>query len=148
MYDRYLVKEGSLENEVKDGKITGFKFKVHIGDYRGAFLSLVRGYYINVDGEEYPVETQKFEINGKAPRSFDELKWCAWEHWDYDDWAILHVEKEGGLAPGMHRLTIVQGVMTQYGWADHDQEWIDNTPDPIELGGKQDRPFVFNLEVK
>ena len=147
MYDRYLVKDGSLKNEVKDGKVIGFTFDVHVGDYRGCFLSLVRGYYIDVDGTEYPIESQTFEVNGKEPRSFDEIKWCAWEHWDYDDWATIHVAKEGGLTPGTHRLTIMQGVMTQYGWADHDQEWIDNPPDPREMGGKQDKPFIFEMEV-
>ena len=147
MYDRYLVKDGSLRNEVKDGKVVGFAFDVHIGDYRGPFVSLVRGYYIDVDGVEYPMDVQKFEVNGKI-RTYDELALCPWEHWDYDDWATIHVEKEGGLEKGGHKLTIMQGIMMQYGWAAHDQAWIDNPPDPREMGGKQDRPFVFELTVE
>ena len=148
MYDRYLVKDGSLRNEVKDGKIVGFAFDVHIGDYRGPFVSLIRGYYVNVDGVEYPMDVQTFEINGKGPRTYDQLKLCAWEHWDYDDWATIHVACEGGLAKGPHQLTIMQGIMMQYGWADHDQEWIDNPPDPREMGGKQEEPYVFDLVVE
>lgn len=148
MYDRYLVKERSLHNEVKDGKTVGFAFQVHIGDYRGCFVSLVRGYYINVDGVEYPLESQRFEINGKAPRTYGELAKCCWEYWDYDEWATIHVEKEGGLSAGEHDLTIMQGVMSQYGWAAHDQEWIDNPPDPREMGGKQDKPYVFKMTVE
>ncbi len=74
MYDRYLVKDGSLRNEEKDGKIVGFAFDVHIGDYRGPFVSLIRGYYVNVDGVEYPMDVQTFEINGKGPRTYDLLK--------------------------------------------------------------------------
>ena len=116
MFDSFMVKEGSLENVVKDGFVIGFKFKVHIGEYRGCFLSLVHGYYIEVDGEEFPRSLQKFEINGKPPRTFDEIKKAVWEHWDYDDYATLYVQKPGGLSAGKHRLGIMQGLMTQYGW--------------------------------
>ena len=74
MFDSYLIREDSLENTVEDGKITGFKFAVRIADYRGCFLSLHNGYYIECDDVVYPRELQKFEINGKAPRDFNEIK--------------------------------------------------------------------------
>ena len=148
MFDSFMVKEGSLENVVKDGFIIGFKFKVHIGEYRGCFLSLVHGYYIEVDGEEFPRSLQKFEINGKPPRTFDEIKKAVWEHWDYDDYATLYVQKPGGLSAGKHRLGIMQGLMTQYGWQPHDQEWIDNTPEPKDMVGKQAEVYYFDMEVR
>mgnify|MGYP003093656927 CR=1 FL=1 len=148
MFDSFMVKEGSLENVVKDGFVIGFKFKVHIGEYRGCFLSLVHGYYIEVDGEEYPRSLQKFEINGKPPRTFDEIKKAVWEHWDYDDYATVYVQKPGGLSKGKHRLGIMQGLMTQYGWMPHDQEWIDHTPEPKEMVGKQAEVYYFDMEVK
>ncbi len=69
MFDNFLIRENSLENVYRDGKAVGFKFAVRIADYRGCFLSLHNGYYIQCDGVEYPREVQKFEINGKAPRS-------------------------------------------------------------------------------
>lgn len=62
--------------------------------HRGCFLSLHNGYYICVDGKVYPKELQKFEINGKAPRSFDELKACVNEVWNYGDGGIVYIEKE------------------------------------------------------
>ncbi len=148
MFDSFMVKEGSLENVVKDGFVIGFKFKVHIGEYRGCFLSLVHGYYIEVDGEEFPRSLQKFEINGKPPRTFDEIKKAVWEHWDYDDYATLYVQKPGGLSAGKHRLGIMQGLMTQYGWQPHDQEWIDNTPEPKDMVGKQAEVYYFDMEVR
>ena len=74
MFDSFLIREDSLKNVEQDGKIVGFKFGVRIADYRGAILSLHNGYYVSVDGVEYPREVQKFEINGKPPRSFEELK--------------------------------------------------------------------------
>ena len=96
MYDSFLVREGSLANVYEDGKAVGFKFDGRIGEYRGCFLSLVHGYYVNMDGGEYPRSVQKFEVNGKAPRTFEEIKKATWEHWDYGDFATLYVEKEGG----------------------------------------------------
>ncbi len=130
MFDSFLIRGDSLENTVENGKVTGFKFAVRIADYRGAFLSLHNGYYIEVDGVVYPREVQRFEINGKGPRDFQEIKTCVWEHWDYDDEGIVWVAKEGGLTPGMHHIGLQQSVLAQYGYGAHDQEWIDNPPVP------------------
>jgi hypothetical protein len=94
MFDRYLIRKDSLENVKTDGKVTGFKFAVRIADYRGCFLSLHNGYYLECDGVEYPVDKQKFEINGKLPRRFEDIKKCVWEHWNYDDEGYVYVEKE------------------------------------------------------
>lgn len=130
MFDSFLIREDSLENVEKDGKIVGFKFGVRIADYRGAILSLHNGYYVSVDGVEYPREVQKFEINGKPPRSFEELKTCVWEHWDFDDEGMLYIEKEGGLAPGTHHIGLQQSILAAYGYMPTDEEWIKNPPVP------------------
>lgn len=130
MFDNFLIRSNSLENVMEDGKVTGFKFAVRIADYRGAFLSLHNGYFIDVDGVVYPREVQKFEVNGKPPRTFEEIKKCVWEHWDFDDEAYVYVMKDGGLAPGEHIIGLQQSVLSQYGYHPHDQEWIDNPPTP------------------
>ena len=150
MFDSFLIKEGSLENFVENGKVAGFKFAVRIADYRGAFLSLHNGYFIEVDGTVYPREVQKFEINGKAPRDFEEIKKAVWEHWDYDDYGIGWVYAEGGLSAGMHHVGLQQSVLAQYGYGAHDQEWIDNPPVPgMGAGsGKTRNICYYDLEVK
>jgi hypothetical protein len=51
MFDQFLIRKDSLENDYEDGKAVGFRFAVRIADYRGCFLSLHNGYYISVDGE-------------------------------------------------------------------------------------------------
>ena len=130
MFDSFLIREDSLKNVEKDGKIVGFKFGVRIADYRGAILSLHNGYYVSVDGVEYPRSVQKFEINGKPPRSFEELKACVWEHWDFDDEGMLYIEKEGGLAPGIHHIGLQQSILAAYGYMPTDEEWIKNPPVP------------------
>jgi hypothetical protein len=130
MLDNFLIREDSLQNFTEDGKVSGFKFSVRLADYRGCFLSLHNGYYIICDGIEYPKASQRFEINGKAPRSFEEIKTCIWEHWDYDDEGFVYIQKNGGLAPGKHTIGLQQSVLSQYGYMPWDEEWVKNPPVP------------------
>ncbi len=130
MFDQYLIVKDSLKNDVVDGKVVGFQFQVRIADYRGCFLSLHNGYFIEVDGVQYPKNVQKFEINGKAPRDFDEIKTCVWEHWNYDDAGVVHIAKEGGLTPGSHHIGLQQSILAQYGYMPWDEEWVKNPPVP------------------
>lgn len=150
MFDQYLIRKDSLMNTVENGKVTGFKFAVRIADYRGCFLSLHNGYYISVDGVEYPKAVQKFEINGKAPRDFEEIKTCVWEHWNFDDEGWVHVAKEGGLEPGMHKVGLQQSVLAQYGYMPWDEEWVKNPPVPGSGAGagKTASICMFDLELQ
>lgn len=150
MFDQYFVRKDSLHNDVVDGEVVGFSFAAKITDYRGCFLSLHNGYYVELDGVEYPRELQSFEINGKAPRSFDEIKTCVWEHWNYDDEGIIHVKLPGGIGAGKHTLRVQQSVLSQYGYFPHDEEWVKNPPIPGhgEGGGKTDVICEFELELQ
>lgn len=128
MFDQFLIRKDSLENVTENGRVTGFRFAVRIADYRGCFLSLHNGYYLTVDGVEYPNDLQKFQINGKEPRSYEELKSCCWEHWDYDDEGFVYVKKDGGLSAGMHHVGIQQSILAQYGYMPWDEEWVLHPP--------------------
>ena len=130
MFDQFLIRKDSLENVTENGRVTGFRFAVRIADYRGCFLSLHNGYYLTVDGVEYPNDLQKFQINGKEPRSYEELKSCCWEHWDYDDEGFVYVQKDGGLSAGMHHVGIQQSILAQYGYMPWDEEWVLHPPAP------------------
>ncbi|MCI8895909.1 MAG: hypothetical protein HFI42_02115 [Lachnospiraceae bacterium] len=150
MFDQYLIRKDSLCNVYEDGKAVGFKFAVRIADYRGCFLSLHNGYYINCDGVEYPRELQKFEINGKPPRDFEEIKTCVWEHWNYDDEGFVYVAKEGGLAPGRHTIGLQQSILAQYGYMPWDEEWLKNPPVPGSGAGAGKTAVIctFDLELQ
>lgn len=150
MFDQFLIRKDSLSNVYENGKAVGFKFAVRIADYRGCFLSLHNGYYINCDGTEYPKSLQKFEINGKAPRDFEEIKTCVWEHWNYDDEGFVHVAKEGGLKPGKHTIGLQQSILAQYGYMPWDEEWVKNPPEPGSGAGagKTAAICAFELELQ
>lgn len=147
MFDQYLIRKDSLENVTEAGRLTGFKFAVRIADYRGCFLSLHNGYYITCDGVEYPVSKQSFEINGKGPRSFEEIKTCVWEHWNYDDEGYVYVEKEGGLSSGIHVIGLQQSVLAQYGYMPWDEEWIKNPPVPGKGSGAGKTGTICTFEL-
>ena len=150
MFDSFLIRADSLENFTENGKVAGFKFAVRIADYRGCILSLHNGYYIEVDGEVFPREVQRFEINGKEPRTFEELKKAVWEHWDYDDEGIVWVYKDGGLAPGKHHIGLQQSILAAYGYMPTDEAWVKEPPVPGSGAGagKTRNICYYDLEVK
>jgi hypothetical protein len=149
MFDQYLIRKDSLENVYENGKAIGFKFAVRIADYRGCFLSLHNGYYIECDGVQYPKKLQKFEINKNYPRDFDEIKKCVWEHWNYDDEGYVYVEKENGLSSGKHSILLQQSILAQYGYMPWDDEWLKNPPEPGDGSGagKTANICEFKLEL-
>jgi hypothetical protein len=147
MFDNYLIRADSLRNDHRDGVVVGFSLAVRIANYRGVFLSLHTGYFLEVDGELFPVSAQSFAINGKPPRGFDEIKGCVWEHWDYDDEAILHVAKPGGLAPGAHTVRFQQCVIAAYGYLPTDEEWVKAPPTPGTGAGSDKTPQVITYHL-
>ena len=150
MYDSYLVVKDSLKNDVENGKVTGFSFGMRLSNYRGNYLSLFNGFYVKVDGVVYPVETQFVEVNGKPPRSYEELKKCCWEQWRMQDIAYMHIKKEGGLEPGVHKIEYMQCCLAAYGYTPNDEAYVTNPPKPGDGkgGGKTSRVNVYELELQ
>lgn len=147
MFDNYLIRADSLRNDIVDGQVVGFSLAVRIANYRGVFLSLHTGYFLEVNGTVYPREVQTFEINGKPPRSFDEIKSAVWEHWDYDDEAILHIRKPGGLTPGEHVIRFQQCVIAAYGYMATDEDWVNAPPAPGTGAGSDKTPQVITYRL-
>lgn len=149
MFDNFLIRKDSLKNDIdEDGNVIGFQFAVRNANYRGVFLSLHNGYYIDLDGEEFSREKQKFEINGEVPRDFEAIKTAVWEHWDYDDEGIVHIEKKGGLKPGKHVLSFQQSVLAAYGYMPTDEEWVENPPTPGSGAGSDKTRNIVKYELE
>lgn len=147
MFDNLLIRPNSLRNEERDGDVIGFTLAVRIANYRGVYLSLHNGYFLEVDGIRYPNDVQTFEINGKPPRTYQQLKKAVWEHWDYDDEAILHVAAPGGLAPGEHVIRFQQSVLAAYGYRPTDEEWVHSPPEPGTGAGSDKTPHIVTYRI-
>lgn len=150
MFDQYIVNENSLKNVVKNNEVIGFTFNTRIADYRGCFVSLHNGYFIKIDGVEYPVNKQRIKLNDKPFRTYQEVKEAVNEFWNFDDEAIVFVEKEGGLSVGEHTLEFQQSILTQYGYMPWDEEWVKNPPIPGSGAGagKTLNICKFKVEMK
>ncbi|KAA9014682.1 MULTISPECIES: C-glycoside deglycosidase beta subunit domain-containing protein [Sphingobium] len=147
MFDNYLIRADSLRNDVIDGEIVGFQMAVRIANYRGVYLSLHTGYFLEVDGTLYPREAQSFEVNGKPPRGFDEIKAAVREHWDYDDEAILHIRAPGGLSAGAHVVRFQQCVIAAYGYLPTDEAWVKEPPTPGTGAGSDKTPQIITYHL-
>jgi Domain of unknown function (DUF6379) len=147
MFDNLLIRANSLRNDVSDGETVGFQLAVRIVNYRGVYLSLHNGYYLSVDGVDYPTSVQTFEINGKPPRSFVELRDAVHEHWDFDDEAILHVNAPGGLRSGEHVVRFQQSVLAAYGYMPTDDEWVRDPPVPGTGAGSDKTPYIVTYTL-
>ena len=148
MFDSFMVRSDSLGNVQENGQTVGFRFAIRLANYRGIYLSLVNGFYVNMDGVEYAPEALTLGVNGKPPRTMEELAICCFEHWDLQDEAWLYVKKPGGLEKGMHRLGYLPSTMDAYGYQAHDAEWVKNPPKPGAGGGKTFRVCWYDLELK
>ena len=147
MFENFLIRTNSLRNETQNGRVIGFVLAVRHANYRGCYLSLHNGYYLEVDGIEYPTSLQSFEINGKPPRNFEEIRTAVHEHWDYDDEGMLHVVHPGGLAPGKHIVRLQQSVLAAYGYLPTDQEWVKNPPKPGSGAGSDKTPQIVSYAL-
>lgn len=147
MFDNLLIRPNSLRNEERDGDVIGFTLAVRIANYRGVYLSLHNGYFLEVDGIRYPNDVQTFEINGKPPRTYQQLEKAVWEHWDYDDEAILHVAVPGGLAPGEHIIRFQQSVLAAYGYLPTDEEWVNAPPEPGTGAGSDKTLHIVTYRI-
>lgn len=148
MFDRYLVRADSLQNVSRNGKTIGFCLAVRPANYRGCYLSLHAGYFLEIDGVEFPVSAQSFEINGQPPRSFDVTRHAVHEHWDYDDEAVVHVELPGGLATGPHKVRFQQCVLAAYGYLPTDEAWIKQPPKPGTGAGSDKTPMIIDYTLE
>ena len=149
MCDSFLVRSDSLKNDVADGKIIGFQFGVRVANYRGVLLSLCSGFLVRADGVEYPESDLTLGVNGKPPRTLDEIAKAHFEHWDLQHEGTIHVKKDGGLAPGKHIVEYLPVTLYGYGYRAMDEEWVTNPPKPGDFGGGKTHSVCrFELDLQ
>jgi len=113
MFDRYMIVEDAVRNVRRDGKAVGFEFGARIAYYRGLGLSMVEGLDVTVDGEKVPRENLRFAVGDKT-FTLDKMETEYEARWEFGEVATVTVLKDGGLAPGEHRLELVENLRVAY----------------------------------
>ena len=105
MVQRVVYDPNGFKNVEKDGKVIGYSFGYKAQYYRGFCPSIVRGVKITVDGEEAPQDAITFTNKGET-FTLDQLTTVVDPdmRWEYGEYAVFTVLKEGGLAAGKHHL--------------------------------------------
>jgi hypothetical protein len=94
-----------FKNVGRDGQITGFQVCARCPYYRGIWASLIERIEVSVDGELFPWESTLVTLSGATLRP-DELVNKPELRWQFEEPALLTVDKPGGLAPGLHNVQL------------------------------------------
>lgn len=109
-----IVCDQGLKNVVKDGNITGFQVRIRISYYRGIPVTLLEGYEVVVDGEEFTNKDISFSLDGEKFYTMEELGHHPELRWEFGDKAYLHISKAGGLKRGLHTVKVTQHINVPY----------------------------------
>ena len=83
----------------------GFQVAVRCPYYRGIWASLLEGAALTVDGETFAGDDIRWTLGGKT-YTIDELADTVDVRWPFEEPAILTVDKQGGLEPGLHDVEV------------------------------------------
>lgn len=112
MFDRYLLEDDTLRNEVADGGVVGWSVGARIGYYRGLGLSMIDVSLV-LDGTPVPRERVHIRVHG-ADYRLTELDDVLDDRWGFGETATLFVEQPGGLEPGTHEISFEQSLRISY----------------------------------
>lgn len=112
MFDRYLLEDDTLRNEVVDGEVVGWSVGARIGYYRGLGLSMI-DVSLTVDGVAVPRDRIHIRVRGGDYR-LTEMDEVLDDRWGFGETATLFVEQPGGLEPGSHEIFFEQSLRISY----------------------------------
>ena len=109
-----IVCDQGFKNVFENGEPVGFQVRIRISYYRGIPVSLLEGYEVVVDDEEFTNKDISFSLDGETFYTMEELGRHPELRWEYGDKAYLHIKKPGGLLRGLHRVKVTQHINVPY----------------------------------
>jgi hypothetical protein len=113
MFEKYMLLTRGFRNVSKNGQVTGFQVGVRITYYRGIYVSLIEGFDVNIDGEDFGPEKISFSI-GNRSFPITDIGTAIDIRWHFGDVATLTIEKPGGLPPGLHDILLTEKLRLSY----------------------------------
>ncbi|WP_066816974.1 C-glycoside deglycosidase beta subunit domain-containing protein [Sphingomonas mali] len=113
MFDKYMICEDGFENVIEGGQVVGFAFLARLPYYRGIGFSMIEDVAVTVDGEAVPRDAVRVTKNGRS-WTLDEMETEYTERWNFGEKVRIVIVKEGGLAPGLHKLALAERIRVSY----------------------------------
>jgi len=113
MLEEQLIQASGFRNVGPDAARTGFQLRVRSPYYRGLWGSLIEKPAVTVDGERFDGDGIRWTLP-TGDYSFAELQASTDARWPMDAPAVLTVPKPGGLAPGIHDVTLELRLRMSY----------------------------------
>ena len=113
MMDNKMICTEGFENVVHEGKTVGFSFLGRLPYYRGLGLSMIENIAVTADGEEIARENIRFHVRGKT-YTLDQMESVFDDRWNFGEKATIIALKDGGLAPGTHRIEFAVRMRVSY----------------------------------
>lgn len=113
MLEEPLIQAAGFRNVGPDGAATGFQLRVRSPYYRGLWGSLIEKPTVTVDGEEFAGDDIRWTLP-TGEYSFAQLQASTDARWPMDAPAVLTVPRPGGLARGIHDVTLELRLRMSY----------------------------------
>lgn len=113
MLEEQLIQAAGFRNVGPDDAPTGFQLRVRSPYYRGLWGNLLEKPTVTVDGERFDGDDIRWTLP-TGDYSFAELQSSPDARWPMDAPAILTVPRPGGLAPGIHDVTLELRIRMSY----------------------------------
>lgn len=113
MLEQCLIQSRGFRNVGKEESPTGFQVRIRSPYYRGIWANLLEEPTVVVDGEEFAGESITWGLPS-GEYSFAELQESTNVRWPLEHAAVLTVAKEGGLAPGIHDVSVTLRMRLSY----------------------------------
>lgn len=113
MLETEMIQQRGFRNTIENNEIVGFQLAIRQVDYRGTWLSQLRIYGVEVDGEFFDTDLIKITISG-VDYDYDELSTLGRIMWQLNEVAIVKVSKKGGLTQGEHKVSVFTKSIKSY----------------------------------
>ena len=113
MFDKYMICEDTVRNVSREGKSVGFEFGARLPYYRGLALSMVEDVGVTIDGEKIPRSAVRVTVAGRT-YTLDEMETVYDAVWNFGEIVTVTALRNGGLAPGEHRLELTEQLRVSY----------------------------------
>lgn len=113
MIERSLIQNHGFKNIYQNGSAIGIQILIRCPNYRGVTAPLIDGVDVTIGKHRFEYDAANWTLKGQT-FSFNELRQADHLHWGLDELATLSLPLEGGLAEGIHEVSVSVYIRRPY----------------------------------